>query len=171
MATLLPRLGLARPVGGLCALARSAAPLRDRAAPRWARAKHYSRDIPPNTPRHELDDGSLFIHRNPAPAPLAELPPPLPTRWGRRFSYTKRLSREEVDKMRQMRLEDAVSWTATKLAKKFDVPPTVVMQLAPLGREHPQRKAHVTRQDRAFEHASMVRKATILDRIRRKAKW
>lgn len=152
-------------------VARAAAPSSVRAAAQ-TRAKHYSRDIRKDTPRHELDDGSLFIHRN---KPTEQVPvdslPAIRGRWEKRFPQDSRLSPEQVKEMRELRASDPDTWTAMALAKKYQVPPTVVMGLAPL---HPLSERRVRlrdEEDLAFSRLRLNKKVTIVDRIRRKAKW
>jgi hypothetical protein len=140
------------------------------------REKHYSRDIPANTPRHELDDGSLFIHRimpagTNADGSETSLPPALVGRWEKKFPHDTRLAREQVQEMKDLRQSDPDTWTVMALAKKFQVPPTVVMQLAGL---HPlsERRVKVQQEeDDRFSRLRLTKKVTIVDRIRRKAKW
>lgn len=140
------------------------------------REKHYSRDIPRHTPRHELDDGSLFIHRHaPQRATLPDgspmpLPPALKTRW-EKFPHDTRLTKDQVAELRVLRYSDPDQWTAKALAEKFQVPPTVVMQLAPLHPLSDRRTKLRDEEDERFERLRLTKKVTIVDRIRRKARW
>ncbi|KXS09706.1 hypothetical protein M427DRAFT_63610 [Gonapodya prolifera JEL478] len=134
---------------------------------------HYSRDIPADTPRVTLPDGSLFIHRKHPVEPItdfSQLPPALPSRW-RKYDASVVLTGDQVAEMRRLRQSDPDTWTVGALSKKFGVPPPKVLALAPLPPGSERRTKVENERDRQFINSTFHRQVAILDRIRKKERW
>ncbi|KAI8815926.1 mitochondrial ribosomal protein subunit L20-domain-containing protein [Fimicolochytrium jonesii] len=134
----------------------------------------YSWNVPADTPRTTLDDGSVLIQRHhKAPAPqvlpastLNNLPPAL--RPPHPASSTE-ITAAQLAELQKLRREDPDTWTVTQLARKFNVPPALVMREAKCP---PARKRMIVATERErFERMSIARKVRAVDRIRRKALW
>ncbi|KND02122.1 uncharacterized protein SPPG_02616 [Spizellomyces punctatus DAOM BR117] len=127
----------------------------------------YTWNIPTDTPRVVLDDGSTLIHRHAAPVkPSSEkdLPPRLRT-------YPKRswLTQQQIEEARTLRQEDPDTWTVQELARKYNSYPGFIMRIAPCPKD---RKDMLKKQaETEFENLPLGKKKTRIDRIRRKALW
>ncbi|KAJ1647163.1 hypothetical protein LPJ64_001423 [Coemansia asiatica] len=117
----------------------------------------------------KLEDGSIFVSRVPKTLPEiseADLPPAL-----HEYKPVERrpLTAELKHAMTKLRNEDPAHWTVSKLAKKFDVPPQVVLMLAPCPkwrREEMQRQA-----DQEWEALGYKKRLIRINRLRRRLLW
>ncbi|KAJ2227819.1 hypothetical protein GGF40_001035 [Coemansia sp. RSA 1286] len=117
----------------------------------------------------QLEDGSVFVSRVPKNLPQiteADLPPAL-----REYKPAERrpLTNELKHAMTKLRNEDPAHWTVSKLAKKFEVPPQVVLMLAPCPkwrREEIQGQA-----DREWEALGYKKRLIRINRLRRRLLW
>jgi hypothetical protein len=143
---------------------------------------HHSANVPTDTPRITLDDGSMFIHRY---RPEPELPvnsPQLPPQINKNQVLPENLSespsgpsqhlkatQDMVEEMRRLRHQDPDYYTVSVLAKKFNVSKLFILNAIPAPKE---RKTKVQRDDeRYWESLSVVKKVRVLNRIKRKEMW
>jgi hypothetical protein len=142
----------------------------------------YTHHLPKRSMRLVLEDGSVLVSKRattkpgatttttPSSSSASHLPPLVrshpPTSAG---APCRQLGPEEVRSIRALRQADPDQWTVGALAKRFHVPPLLILQLAPASVE---RRELATRLHESYFDALPFRnKRTILDRIRRKALW
>lgn len=143
---------------------------------------HHSANVPTDTPRIQLDDGSVFIHRfhpeSDLPLNSTQLPPQInknqviPEKLSESPSGASehlKATQDMVEEMRRLRHQDPDYYTVSVLAKKFNVSKLFVLNAVPAPKE---RKAKVQRDDeRYWESLSVVKKVRVLNRIKRKEMW
>ncbi|KAJ3293943.1 hypothetical protein HK104_004099 [Borealophlyctis nickersoniae] len=128
---------------------------------------HYTWNVPKDTKRVKLDDGSTLIYRrNPVPQPTSEdeLPPLL---WEQ--PELQKLTQEQIFEARALRKEDPDRWTVSELAKKFNTYEGIIKSLV---RAPPERAAWVEKKEQMhFDELPWRKKARLVNRQRRKALW
>ncbi|KAJ2784160.1 hypothetical protein H4R18_001287 [Coemansia javaensis] len=156
-------LGAARTgVLGLARLARAGAQLRRMATGPLGTNVHYT---------ETLEDGSVFVARVPRTLPAvseADLPPRV-----REPAPAPAAHVELTDQLRhavaKLRAEDPAHWTVSRLAKKFGLPPHLVMRIAqcPAWRRHEIQQAADSEWARLGYKKRLIR----LNRLRRRLLW
>ncbi|RKO90804.1 hypothetical protein BDK51DRAFT_29066 [Blyttiomyces helicus] len=137
---------------------------------------YYTWDVPTNTPRVTLDDGSTLIHRY---LPTANLPslgagkpggkPKLPPMTRPQSYLYSDPSPREIEEIRKLRTADPDTWTVGALAKKYKVCAEHVMQIAPA----PEARTLWVEKQAAEQWlaSSPARKLRVVQRIRRRERW
>jgi hypothetical protein len=123
--------------------------------------------IPAHHKKELLPGGHVLIDRTqpivlPQDAPLA---PPLKPLQLKQLHVT----REQMEEMRQLRAQDPVFWTRTRLAAKFDCSVMFVAMAAPAPAEHRRSLDQATTE--AAEHYGYKRRQIRLNRKRRRELW
>lgn len=117
-----------------------------------------------------LEDGSKFISRVPeTPVRVAvdQLPPPI--RPVKAMSPASRLSAEQIDEMKTLRLQDPRKWTVTALSKKYNVTCRFVHEYS-----SPPEEIRLEREklsDLKWESMGFKRQLIHINRLRRRASW
>ncbi|KAJ2384687.1 hypothetical protein GGI23_006873, partial [Coemansia sp. RSA 2559] len=116
-----------------------------------------------------LEDGSIFVSRVPKTMPEiseSDLPPLV-----RKYSLIprKEITPEVRQSLISLRNEDPAQWTASKLAKKFDIPKQRVLAIAPC----PQwRREEIHKaKDAEWEKLGYKKRLIRLNRVRRRLLW
>ncbi|KAI9199873.1 uncharacterized protein BJ171DRAFT_517233 [Polychytrium aggregatum] len=142
-------------------------------AQRGARS-FYSWNIPTNTPRVALDDGSLLIHRKaPTPTPVqvfrseSQLPPlARPNKVERPH---RALTPAEVREAQTLRHNDPDSWCVEYLAERYNTSAEEIMEKVKAPKI--RKEFLVEREVEQFERLGISKKKAIIERIRRKSLW
>ncbi|KAF0449699.1 ribosomal protein subunit L20 [Gigaspora margarita] len=116
-----------------------------------------------------LDDGSKFMSRVSLDKPtitMDKLPPPLKSP---KENNHRKLTEDEINEMRELRLSNPEKWTCNELAKKFQCSPLFVGQAAPLSKE--RREILETRKIAQFNHMGWKKRFVRSERARRRANW
>jgi hypothetical protein len=134
-------------------------------------ALSYSQDIPKNTPRIKLDDGSHLIYRQSTVRPERETEDDLPPLVHAPKKPTDRiyLSPSEIIQARALRNSDPDRWTAGKLAKRFSCTNETIQMYAPAPKI--RKEAVQDEKNRFFDNASWIKKVRLINRMRRRALW
>ncbi|KAJ3050679.1 hypothetical protein HK097_008332 [Rhizophlyctis rosea] len=132
-----------------------------------SRTSYYTFNVPSDTPRTELDDGSILIARH---KPTTILPESyLPPRLDRYAESIPPLTKEQKEEIRRLRTEDPDRWTVSELAKEFETLPLYVVRCCAAPRE---RIEFVQKKDQErFDELPFRRKLTHIQRLRRRALW
>eukprot|EP00842_Homolaphlyctis_polyrhiza_P000942 jgi/Hompol1/1849/HPOL_005024-RA len=122
----------------------------------------YTFNVPTDTPRIQLDDGSklVFLQR----LEPAQLPPRVRT-----FPERAMLSSEQINRMRELRESDPDSWTVLRLAREFNTFPGFVMMVTRCPKERVDFLLEKAQQD--FDAISISKKLRAINRLRRKELW
>ena len=140
----------------------------------------YTWNIPKDTPRSKLDDGSTLIHRRHNLSPNvstantldsaasssltfdeSKLPPRL-----RSWPDRSILSKDQIMEARNLRNSNPDVWTVSKLAKRYNTFPAFILKIAPFP---PERKRLLqSLEEDTFNKLSISKKVTMIDRLRRK---
>ncbi|KAI8838231.1 hypothetical protein BJ741DRAFT_601867 [Chytriomyces cf. hyalinus JEL632] len=134
----------------------------------------YTWNVPTDTARVTLDDGSILIRRTKEALPthvevdpVLALPPRL-----RSFPKRTPLSPEQVAECIKLRTEDPDTWTVNALCKRYNTYPGRVLELTSRSMKSSDRKQMLAAQEqKRFDALPISKKVTIVDRIRRKALW
>lgn len=127
--------------------------------------------LPKNDKRRQLHDlaspkGQHLVTTSLTSQPQQRLPPPVRKPYEKRYHLTQK----DMDEMRQLRGEDPVTWSAAKLAKKFDCSSLfvgfVTEGLAKGKREQQQRVTEVVK-----SRWGVKRRVAREDRAIRKERW
>lgn len=128
----------------------------------------YTYKVPTDTPRTELDDGSILIHKKKPEVKITDeafLPPKLHD-WNFK---PPRLTKEQIAEARRLREEDPDRWTIPELAKQFGT----VSQILRLFVGTPKERAEFVnrKHQERFDRLPYKRKIALVDRQRRKHLW
>ncbi|CAG8507705.1 10824_t:CDS:1 [Cetraspora pellucida] len=116
-----------------------------------------------------LDDGSKFVSRVPLAKPtiaMDKLPPPLKPP---KQNNHRKLTEDEINEMRELRLSNPEKWTCNELAKKFQCSPLFVGQAAPLSKD--RREILEARKVAQFNKMGWKKRFIRSERARRRANW
>ncbi|KAJ1557604.1 hypothetical protein HK405_015603 [Cladochytrium tenue] len=93
----------------------------------------------------------------------------LPPRLRRAHPARAHLTPAQLQEMRTLREQDPDRWTVARLARRYDTLPGLVLAAAPC----PAERSRWLRQARTdeFDRLSLSKKATLIDRARRRALW
>jgi UDP-N-acetylglucosamine pyrophosphorylase len=110
-----------------------------------------------------LKDGSV-LYEKAALLPSQELPPRV-----KEFLPRQKLTQEQIEEMKTLRLQDPETNTVRRLAKNYNVLPSFVLKhtICPLERKLQIQKLEALQ----FEALPISKKVRQIDRIRRKALW
>ena len=148
----------------------------------------YSVDVPEDTPREELPDGSVLIHRHhasmaakttelsqlleessssppspPSPSPLS-LPPKLTDK-----PHKSYLTRSQITEIRTLRAQDTAKWTVSALSRKYNIAPLFVARISKTSDERKEQLARETEDQ--WKQWGVPKKAWRLERLRRRELW
>ncbi|TPX53118.1 hypothetical protein SeMB42_g00981 [Synchytrium endobioticum] len=141
----------------------------------------YTYNVPKETPRLTLDDGSTLIYRKQPSAKVAIpdtsasnstatisapsiLPPPL-----RHEQAYPKLTESQIQHIQELRTSDPDLWTVKTLAKEFNTYPSMIMRIVRVPDD--RREYLVSEMDKWWYRLPLYKKKTVLDRMRRKAHW
>jgi hypothetical protein len=131
----------------------------------------YSKDIPKDTPRIKLDDGSHLIYRQSIVTPQPETEADLPPLVHKPKKSTDRiyLSFSEIAEARALRNNDPDRWTVGKLAKRFSCTNETIQMYAPAPKI--RKEAVQDEKNRLFDNSPWIKKVRLINRMRRRALW
>ncbi|KAI8620136.1 hypothetical protein BC830DRAFT_1164794 [Chytriomyces sp. MP71] len=134
----------------------------------------YTWNVPTDTPRVTLDDGSVLISRAKAAVPVASSLPnaaALPPRV-RSFPARSKMTAEQEEECIRLRTEQPDVWTVSALCKRYNTYPGKVLELTAEAMKNSPRKQMLANQEKKrFDSLPISKKVTIIDRYRRKALW
>ncbi|KAJ2077265.1 hypothetical protein H4R24_005239 [Coemansia sp. RSA 988] len=116
-----------------------------------------------------LEDGSIFVSRVPKELPEvgeADLPPLIRTRAP---PANKSLTDEDKRELVKLRNTEPARWTVSKLAKKFEIPPQLVLMIAQCPRWRQQEIQQNA--DKEWEKLGYKKRLIRLNRLRRRLLW
>jgi len=128
---------------------------------------HYTQNLPVDTPRLQLDDGSLFILRHSPPKTYSSydsLPPRVRT-----FPKRTPMTPEQIQEARDLRLKDPETWTVRKLCKKYNTFPGMILKITECPKE--RKEELMKEKENWWKQLPVSKKKVIIDRQRRKALW